>query len=157
MGYIVVHSIMKTNLKRQVFAEIRRLPEESLERLTFLTKDKSKLFIDKYQRLEIKLDGKMYDVVKSKVHADSTTYYCVRDTKEEQMMRKLSMYNQQNSEQPVRKSSVQIIDHLIKIALIHTKQPLFGQIITIKRYDSVMYRYSAPSLNIYLPPPQFLS
>jgi hypothetical protein len=157
MGYIVVHSIMRSNLKKQFFAEITRLPEESLVKLTFLTKDKSKLFIDKRQRLEIKLKDQMYDVVKSKVNSDSTTYYCVRDIQEEQIIRKMSILNQHNSDTPLRKSSVQIIDHLIKIALIHKKiqQTDFSKI--IKYYDSIVYEYSAPILNILVPPPQILS
>jgi hypothetical protein len=148
---------MRSNLKKQFFAEITRLPEESLVKLTFLTKDKSKLFIDKRQRLEIKLKDQMYDVVKSKVNSDSTTYYCVRDIQEEQIIRKMSILNQHNSDTPLRKSSVQIIDHLIKIALIHKKiqQTDFSKI--IKYYDSIVYEYSAPILNILVPPPQILS
>jgi hypothetical protein len=148
---------MRSNLKKQFFAEITRLPEESLVKLTFLTKDKSKLFIDKRQRLEIKLKDQMYDVVKSKVNSDSTTYYCVRDIQEEQIIRKMSILNQHNSDTPLRKSSVQIIDHLIKIAVIHkkTQQTDFSKI--IKYYDSIVYEYSAPILNILVPPPQILS
>jgi hypothetical protein len=157
MGYIVVNSIMRSNLKNQFFAEITQLPEKSLERLTFLTSDKSKLFVDKRQRLEIKLNEHMYDVVKSKVFSDSTTYYCVRDIQEEQIIRKMSILNQHNNETPLRKSSVQIIDHLIKIALVYrkTQETDFSKI--IKFYDSIVYEYSAPLLNILVPPPQFLS
>jgi hypothetical protein len=157
MGYIVVHSVMRSNLKKQFFAEITQLPEESLVRLTFLTSDKSKLFVDKRQRLEIKLRDQMYDVVKSKVNSDSTTYYCVRDTQEEQIIRKMSILNQRNNESPLRKSSVQIIDHLIKIALIQKKTQQTDYSKIIKFYDSIVYDYTAPLLNILVPPPQFLS
>ena len=157
MGYIFVYKAMRSNLKNQAFAEIAKLPDEILVAITFPTSDKSKLIIEK-NRIEIKLNDGLYDVVKTKIIGDNTTYFCVRDIKEEQMIRSLSLLNQQNeSERPAKKAGGQLIDHLIKIALLQHKMHLFDESVTIKYCLIKTDNYKAPFLNISVPPPLFRS
>ena len=59
MGYIFVNSAIRSNLKKQVFAEICKLPDEFLVPITLHNTDKGKLIIEK-NRIEIKLNGLLY-------------------------------------------------------------------------------------------------
>jgi hypothetical protein len=93
-----------------------------------------------------------------KASADSITYYCVRDIKEEQLIRKMSLLNQRHeTNRPVRKSTGQLIDHLIKIALVQQQNQLTGYALTITHHIMEIPDYLSPTIHITVPPPQFLS
>lgn len=156
MGYMLVYSAMLSMRKQQAFAEIARLKKQPLIAFTFAKTDKSKLE-SKKNRLEIKHNGCMYDVVRTQVSGDNITYYCIRDTKEEHLLDQLNLLSKSNGDNnPLQKSASLIIDQVIKTALMNTPFQ-FSHYSTIFRYHSkIIPTYYSPDMAIPAPPPQSL-
>lgn len=155
LGYWMVFSFVQSKIKDHAFAAIAHLPEKSLIPITLPINNTSRL-IQKKNRLEIKLDGQMFDVVKSRIDGNSITYYCIRDIKEERMLQKIGLLSRTGkNELPLRKTAMLIIDHVIKTALISGNLTFNNYPVLIKNVTSTFIKYSAPLILIPAPPPQF--
>ena len=156
MGYLLVYSAMLSVRKQQAFAEIRQLQKQPVIAITLARTDKSKLE-NKKNRLEIKLNGCMYDVVRTETSGDNIIYYCVRDIREEHLIHQMNLLSKNNSgSNPLQKSASLIIDQVIKTALISTALH-FGRFSTIIRYHTrLIPTYFSPVMAIPAPPPQCL-
>lgn len=154
LGYWMVYSFVKSRIKDHAFAAIAHLPERSLIPITLPINNTNKL-IQKKNRLEIKLDGQMYDVVKTRINGNSITYYCIRDIKEEQMLQKFGMLNRSGkNEFPLSKTAMLIIDHVIKTAIISGNLTFNNYPVLIENFTSIFIKYTAPLIIIPAPPPQ---
>lgn len=155
LGYWMVFSFVQSKIKDHAFATIAHLPEKSLIPITLPINNTSRL-IQKKNRLEIKLDGQMYDVVKSRINGNNITYYCIRDIKEERMIQKIGLLNRTGkNELPLRKTALLIIDHVIKTALINGNLTFSNFSVKFKNVAQTIVKYSAPLILIPAPPPQF--
>lgn len=157
MGYMLVYMAVRANMKKQVFAKISKQPDRKLISIVLPRSDKSRLLKGrKYP--EIKLNGQMFDVVKTIDNGKYTTYLCIRDIREEQLVRNANLFNGQcPNKYPLQKTTSLILDNIIKTALIYSHYKLTGFPKVIKRYIPESLRYSAPLLNILLPPPQLFT
>lgn len=154
MGYMLMYSAMRTIYRKQVFAEISERPQRSQIAIKLPNSERSKLIKGK-RCLEIKLNGQMFDVVKSKTEGNYTTYFCIRDIREELFTQKLNgIHNHSESSIPVKKTTRLILDNIIKTALISDKLETTGITGSIEYYSTETIDYSAPLLNIPVPPPQ---
>lgn len=154
MGYMLVYTSMRVNLKKQVFAEISKHPPHALITIVLPHSDKSRLMKGK-KYPEIKFNGQMYDVVKKTDNGDFTTYLCIRDIREEQFIRNTNLFIRQCQHgNPLQKTTSLILDNIIKTALIYSNYKLTGFHKLIKRYIPESLIYSPPLLNIFVPPPQ---
>ncbi len=157
MGYILVYTVVRANLKKQVFAEISKLPDQNYISVVLPRSDKSRLMKGR-KFPEIKLNGQMFDVVKTINHGNFTTYLCIRDFKEEQFVRQANQFIMHGQrENPLQKTTSLIIDNIIKTALLYSTSKIKEVSESIKHYISESHIYNAPLLNISVPPPQFFT
>lgn len=154
MGYVVVSSVSRVMLRKQVFSNLSSIPDHQLIAIT-VPKNNQLTFINKRKQLEIKVDGQMYDVVRLKDNGKSITYFCFRDHKEEQMIKKsILLTDQSKNANPVSKTSRLILDQIIKSALLSEKQDLKILSTTMLFSDNSDYFYYDPILPVPAPPPQ---
>jgi hypothetical protein len=157
MGYMVVSSVSRVMLRKQVFSNLSSFPDHQLTAIT-VPKNNQHTFINKRTQLEIKVDGQMYDVARFKDNGNSITYFCFHDQKEEQMIKKsILLTNQSKNANPVSKTSRLILDQIIKSALLSEKQDLKILTTTILFSENSGFIYSNPILPVSAPPPQDVS
>jgi hypothetical protein len=157
MGYMVGYSISRMILRKQVFSNISVIPNDKLTAFT-VPKNNKILLINSRRQPEIKVDGKMYDVVRYKDNGTSITYYCLRDHKEEQMIKESILHNDQSGKSnPVSKTSRLILDQIIKSALLSEKMDFKSSPIKLLFFCNLCLIYPVPFLPVPAPPPQKLS
>lgn len=154
MGYMVVYSSMRMIIRQQTFAKLSAYPDAALTAITISKTSRDFMFKGRNMR-EVRADGKMYDIVRQKDNGSSITYYCLRDHKEEQMILKAGLINDQSkSTNPLAKTSRLILDQIIKTALIAEKQSSQEYATGNISFHSKHHIYSRPSLPVPAPPPQ---
>jgi len=157
MGYMLVFSAMKANLKKQVFAGISRLPERTLVTVRLPLSEQSRLIKGK-KYPELRIDGKMYDVVKTVISGNETICYCARDIKEELLSGRINLLSTRNSnENPSRKTTSLILDNVIKIALIFNIDRVYQPSSMTRYFATDLPDYTSPYLKNPAPPPQNLA
>jgi hypothetical protein len=154
MGYMVVSSVNRMILRKQVSINLWSIPDYKLTTIT-VPKNNQSDFFNKSIQPEIKVDGQMYDVVRYKDNGKSITYICVRDQKEERMIKKsILLTDQSKNSNPGSKASMLILDQIIKSALLSEKLDLKILSTTILFSDNSGFLYSNPILPVAAPPPQ---
>lgn len=154
MGYMVVYSTMRMVLRKQIFAKISTIPETSLTTFTILKTDRS-LSLKDCKMSEIKVGGKMYDIVRQKDNGSSITYFCLRDQREEQLIVKSALLNDHSkSRNPFTKTTRLILDQIIKSALLSEKSGLKEYPSVEVLFDGKCHTYPCPVLPVPAPPPQ---
>ena len=157
MGYMVVFSSMQMLLRQQTFAKLSTVPDTALTVFTILKTDK--VLVLKGRRMpEIKVDGKMYDIVRQKDNGKSITYFCLRDRKEEQLILKAGLAGDRSKRNsPLSKTSSLILDQIIKTALLTEKKSFKEYPIIELLFDAKCHIYSGPILAVPAHPPQQFS
>lgn len=153
-GYMIVFSSVRMILRQQAFADLSTSPQKALTVITIQKTDR--IVILKGRRMpEIKVDGKMYDIVRQKDNGNSISYYCLRDRKEEKLLREASLLTDHSqSNNPLSKTSSLILDQIIKTALLGEKQDFKGSQPNDFFFHSKNHIYSGPLLPVPAPPPQ---
>jgi hypothetical protein len=157
MGYMVLYSTMRIVLRKQIFAEISTIPNTSLTTFTILKTGKPDVFTGR-KMPELKVDGKLYDIVRQKDNGSSITYFCLRDHREEQLILKASLFTDRSKNRnPFTKTTRLILEHIIKTALlteiIGSEESQASELI----YEGICRIYVRPVLPVPAPPPQLFS
>ncbi len=156
MGYMVVFSVSRMILRKQVFSNLSTIPNYKLVAITFLKNGEIRQ-INKKKQLEIKVDGKMYDVVRCKDNGKSITYYCFHDHKEQHFIeRTILLTDQSKSNNSVPKTTRLILEHIIKTALLYEKQDAGFSPVAILTFKRLNFTYPNPVIPVPAPPPQTL-
>lgn len=153
--------MMQRSIKKDVKKEILRgIPNNELEKI-FLPdgEAQSKLDIVWYHDMEFKLNGKMYDIVRSEKCKGGTIYYCKNDTNEEKLFSDLSTQidNHVASNIPLQKKTNNIIKQaFIKDYSHNTNEHVFYlNSFSLYNFDKPSL-YSGPKLETISPPPKFV-
>lgn len=154
MGYMLVYSSMRMILRQQTFAKLSNISDTALTVFT-ISKTNKPLLLKGKRMPEIKIDGKMFDVVRQKDNGSSITYFCLRDRKEERLISKanlISDYSKSNN--PLSETNRLMLDQIIKTALLSEKQGLKDSLTVEILFGSKIYNYIGPILSVPAPPPQ---
>jgi hypothetical protein len=118
MGYFIVFKSMQLAVKHDIKRRIKEnVPAAELTVIRISDSDKAMQGrIHWIEGKEFRLDGRMYDVVRSERRGDTTIYYCINDVQEETLFANLDkQVKEQNQNNP---QSSQKRTNLLKI-LIH--------------------------------------
>ncbi len=86
-GFIFYFLVERENLKEKTNKEIyEKKSHNKIEVLTFSLSDyKSGNIVQRIDKKEFRYLGKMYDIVKEEVHAESIEFHCIHDEKEDKL------------------------------------------------------------------------
>jgi hypothetical protein len=124
MGYIVVFKSYQYAIRNEIKTRIKEaIPENELT-IIRLTDEDIKNRKKGYKRIddkEFSLSGKLYDIVRSQSCGDTTTFYCINDSKEEQLFANLDEHvkRQMDTNGPLRNRANTLLKNLVKQALIY--------------------------------------
>lgn len=95
-GFELIFKIMQNNIQNHIKQEIKQcLKDDELTVIIISLNDESKLYWVKPDK-EMIYKGKMYDVVRTKIHNEKKYYYCINDEKEKQL---IDNYNKTHNSQ----------------------------------------------------------
>ena len=159
-GFFLVFKSMQYQVKREIKSLIKaELPESELTKIKVSTKDAesgSSGFKWYEEGKEFSLKGKMYDVVRRKTDGDSIIYYCINDTKEEQLFSNLNGFMSKTMSNDAARNRV------LKIAF-RLSQSFYdymskNTIVWQDQFKILNYSYSAKELfiayEVPVPPPK---
>ncbi len=158
MGYFIVFKSMQLAVKSDIKRRIKeKLPESELTVIRLSDNDKT--MHDRMRWIEgteFRLDGNMYDVVRSERVGDTTIYYCINDVQEESLFVNLDKQvkeQDQNNPQSNQKRT-NLLKILVQEALMTSKElknfsVLLGEISIFERPMVSEIAFSPPA-----PPPK---
>lgn len=145
MGYFFIFEMNKYLVKREMRIAIRQQPREYATIEVFKADQNRDL--ERVEKHEIRYKGNMYDIISEVKKGDITTFYCLRDHKEEMIAAGLKKVNKTRFSQTLQ-------DHLVKIALplqILKLRPPVAVRFTFRTVDCPSYIWV---LNTWSPPPE---
>ena len=124
LGYIVVFKSYQYAIRKEVKNRIKdAIPENEFTviRLTNDDVQNGKKGFTKIDDKEFSLSGKLYDIVRSQVSGDTTIFYCINDSKEEQLFANLDEHvkRQMDTSGPLRDRANTLLKNLVKQALLY--------------------------------------
>lgn|GEM_PF-1299721 len=154
-GYMLVFQYLRYQVKKQAFADMQTLPSSLLIEIRLLVNDISSVIREK-DKIEIRLNGKMYDVVRYSDSAGVRSYFCIQDHKEEKLIQSARLLHQQSDNAyPLKKNVRLILDHMIKICThLSKEQPRQWSFSTLLS-DCRQFAYTEPFSKVSAPPPQY--
>jgi hypothetical protein len=103
---------------------------------------------------EFVYQGALYDVVKKVVTTDFTTYYCLNDAREEQLLRNFCASDPVSQKShPVSQSSTRILQNLIAHALVKDKYSIRRQTVLTIFKDHNIFWYASIDQTVPTRPP----
>ncbi len=160
LGYYTVFKIFQAHVRYEVKLTIKHsVPDDELVLISVKFNDKSKLTWFKPGK-EFRYQGEMYDVVRKEIKNGYIVYYCISDTKENNLFKNLDEHIQNyiagNSKE--QEKTGKILNELIKVYLFQTfkiNKPLELTNNT-KNYNDLTF-YKSIILDVLSPPPNLFS
>ncbi len=157
-GFFLFFSIQKFQIRREIKNEIKEnLPLSTLARITITPANKEQVFWE--HEKEFRYHGIMYDVVRKEVIDNlKTVYYCITDTQETTLFKKLDTLVARNMEgkKGGAKSLQYFFRFLSNLYSFNKENMVFYSTINYFLTDIISF-YNQPWVNILSPPPQFYS
>jgi len=145
LGYYFIFELYKYNVKK----EMQTQSCKSSMALTIL-QISDILYNSEFQRVEkkeIRYKGSLYDVIKE-VHTGTTTiFYCIHDTKEENLLAAMKTVNK-------NKFLLSLWDHLVKIAIPQFEMPLSDPNTSKVIFPVITISLPSVLLTNWSPPPE---
>lgn len=156
LGYFLVLSAMRLAIRQQKWAQLSSIPEQQLTTYIF-TKNSRDSRLEIENNREIRIYGKLYDVVRKIDDGKQIKYFCVYDHEEETLISKTRLFNSKAQQMPVQSTARNIIDKIIKSGIFTEKTFFITE-------NSIAFNpacpgnsYSGPIIQVSSPPPQQLS
>jgi hypothetical protein len=153
LGYFLVFSAFQLAIKHQNWAQLSTLSDQELTIFTF-NKSSQNSELKIINKHEIRINGKLYDVVRMKEDLKSVSYSCYYDHKEETLITKSKVLNSQTQQMPFQNKANTILEKIIKSGIFESTDNLLPANYTIINSDLSKVYYSIPTLQIAIPPPQ---
>ncbi len=153
LGYFLVLSAMRVAVRHQKWAQLSAIPESQLTKFVFnssANNPRLKILNDH----EIIVDGKLYDIARMTIDGSTTTYYGVRDYKEETLIAKTRQFHSSNQDMPFQDTPRLIVEKIIKTAVVENKSAACPENYIAILSGFTEAPYSGPYLQITVPPPQ---
>jgi hypothetical protein len=145
LGYYFVFELYKFYVKK----EIQTLTHKGSAELTILevADTQHDPGFQRVEKKEIRYNGSLYDVIKEIQTGTTTIFYCIHDTKEENLLATMKTVNK-------NKFLLSLWDHVIKIAIPHFEMPAANpSTLILIFYQSSVSLHSA-LLSKWSPPPE---
>lgn len=157
MGYYIVFKAQQYQIKTEIAASIKAGVYTS--DVTIITIAKNHL--NKVQWFdsgkEMRYEGEMYDIVKSSKTDDSTTFYCINDTKEAKLFSYLDKHiNTHVSSVPQNKNSKKQSNPIIKLYFSTVQSTYFSSSKSIELTSFKNSIFTTPIIEKNAPPPEFV-
>jgi len=153
MGYLILVPVIRTIHKQRVFTGLAEVPGKKIETIT-IQKGTEQLILKPGKR-ELLYKGCMYDILSSVDDGCRITYSCLRDFKEDklnQISRQLT--GEQNAKSPPARALHNILEGIIKIAILNDKVSLHILNIAFRWISPPVLRYYDPLLSVLGHPPK---
>ncbi len=153
LGYFMVLSVMRVAVRHQKWAKLSAIPENQLTTFIFNKNEQnSRLEIENSR--EIRVDGKLFDVVSITDDGNQLKYRCVHDYEEETLISKTRLFNSQAQQIPFQSTARNIIDKIIKTGFCIVTSSSFSECSSLIEPGFSIIHYSGPIIQISSPPPQ---
>ena len=147
-GYYLWFTIKQHQLKNEIRNEIiKGLDEKDLSLIVVSQSDKTSLRWVEAGK-EFRYKGEMYDVVKVKIVNKALQYYCLKDSKEQQLINRFSKTNSKKKNEKTNKTH---LNNLYTAQTFSFQQKLTASDIT---YPGLHIFYESAFPEIHSPPPR---
>ena len=147
---------MRLAVRHQKWAQLSSIPEHQLTTFIFNRNEQdSRLEIE--TKREIRVDGKLYDVVRRIDIGKQIKYLCIYDHEEETLISKTRLFNSKAQQMPVQNTARNIIDKIIKTGIFTESTFSLTENTIAFNPLSPGSNYSGPIIQVSSPPPQQLS
>ena len=148
-GYYLYFKYLQHNIRQEIKYEIRRgIDEAELAIITVSKGEENEIYWTE-KNTEFKYKGAMYDIVKTEVKNNKTTYYCINDVKEQQLF---THFTKQNSTQN------RILIELRKVISSKYFPEYYSITNSVKEmvntFTTYQFIYKSIAIEILSPPPQ---
>jgi len=156
MGYYIVFRVRQMELKSEVQQYLKsHIDDRNVTRLQFPLQS-GKICDERFKwedEDEFEFEGSMYDLLNSRSDANSITFYCLRDDKENELLKSFSdMQEQQDSNKGKSGSFFQFLASLYIIPQQTEVVPIhITNLVYYRNYNSFLLHRSS---EIITPPPQ---
>lgn len=148
-GYYLWFCVLQNNIQKEIKHEIRRGIKDDDLCLLILTPANEHTFHWIKPEKEFRHLGEMFDVVKSKIIIHKKYYYCIKDTREKQL---IAIYNKTHN---TKKDSEKRLKRAFSLNLflqnIQSQHKIYTSIF---KYPSLNIAYHSLSIHITSPPPR---
>lgn len=155
-GVMLVFKIQQMSIKQEIQNQLKReISEDKLHVLTLSAAEVSVLNWEEENEFTYK--GKMYDVVKKELLADSSIrYYCIDDQQETELFSELNDLIKKNtdSDNPISQAAKKLLKFLSLLYINEkwtTNSNNFNLSALLQLYKD---NYTSPQLNLNFPPPK---
>jgi hypothetical protein len=156
-GYFVVFKVEQFALRREMKERIKSsVPDTELQHFAFSKHNASRLDWERKAK-EFRLNGKMYDVVRTEVKGDTVHFFCVRDDKETKLFAGL---DQLLKTQTTAGKSGKIAGGLLKVFFSFNSLPVCGYTLPsycfedVRTFSLFILSTSTSVAEVYAPPPE---
>ncbi|MEI7491535.1 MAG: hypothetical protein WCK92_09065 [Bacteroidota bacterium] len=146
-GYYIVYELDRYLLKKEVTSLLEHgCLDNELSVFSVYNPSADPAFrrVDKH---EIVYHGNLYDVSKEIRKGKTVTFYCIRDTKEENLIAGMNSMQQ-------KKKATNLLQHLVSIALPVTMELAHPPATTRITYPTVSENFDGNPLRPFSPPPE---
>lgn len=147
---------MRVAIRQQKWAQLSNIPEHQLTTFVF-TKNSQDSRLEIENKREIRVDGKLYDVVRKIDDGNQIKYFCLYDQEEESLISKTRLINSKAQQMPVQNTTRNIIDKIIKSGIFTEKTFFIAENSNTLNTACPGNSYSGPIIQVSSPPPQQLS
>jgi len=153
LGYLVVFSVMRMAIRHQMWSQLSTLSDDKMTTFSF-NKNNPESRLKIINRHEIRVDGKLYDIVRKSENGNHIKFVCINDEKEEQLIAKLKIVDSRDQSSPLRTVTSEIVEKIIKsgYSVEDSGQKEIGCMITSKNFREIHYK--VPDMSLFLPPPK---
>ena len=154
LSNLIVFESMYYSIHKEVRSTlIKSIPTNNLVKITIDNKTKNSIrFTDKEEFI---YDGKMYDIVRQKTEGNITIYYCLDDTKEDNLFANLNASIKNNMDSNPVKGRVQQILKKITIPLFYEDNKEHYLTISCSYIHSInSINQNNTFLDVLTPPPE---
>ena len=147
--YIIKQYQIKEEIKQQIFAH---LPNSSF----FVIDENNKNIVWDEAEKECSINGKMYDVVKTKINNGIKTYYCINDVKEEGLLKNYAkqINTQSGNEKHQKTSKLSLKFETIAFEVEHQSSNNFFSKNDMISFLNIEQKATTASISVASPPPK---
>lgn len=156
IGHIIVFNSMRFAIRNEVKANVKKnIPLKELILITIDASNEKEIYF--LEEDEFLYKDKMYDIVRSERKGNSVTYYCLNDSKEEELFANLNSEVKKNMDSnPVRHKSQQILKK-INLSLFYEEANTLNK----NTFHNIFYPFNKDELlylsfDVLTPPPEQL-
>jgi hypothetical protein len=153
LGYFWVLSVTRIAARELKQARLSALPDSELTVFEFPVSGPNANF-HRMNESEIRISNRLFDVVRTRVHGNSVSYYCYADKSEESLIAKTRLINAHSQPGPTQQKAKLIFEKIIKMCTLAQPQRVPVLTAALIHEELPSYKLITPVLPVFLPPPR---